>query len=202
MKKRSASTAWTAIRNFFNSKPSKKLFTRNEMLLFLKDYNRTAKIPMKPETVEAYRLLLTSSGYLTKAEAGVYRKLKKIPERFSATEARKKAYPSKIKTHKQLKTFNTFTQPMMLSKALNRVLLMNSSTQVPAVATRVDVVKKLWQYILLNELLDQKNPRRIVLNEALRPIFDPKKTGLESIGLFDITRLVGKELTPVKDGGK
>ena len=59
---------------------------------------------------------------------------------------------------------------------------------------RSEVAKKLWDYIKKNKLQDAKNRRNINADEALKAVFNGKKT----VTMFEMTALVSKHLLPVK----
>ena len=59
---------------------------------------------------------------------------------------------------------------------------------------RSEVAKKLWAYIKKNKLPDAKNRRNINADEALKAVFNGKKT----VTMFEMTALVSKHLLPVK----
>lgn len=55
---------------------------------------------------------------------------------------------------------------------------------------RTEVAKKLWAYIKKNNLQDKKNRRNINADDALKAIFNGKKT----VSMFEMTALVSKHL--------
>jgi len=59
----------------------------------------------------------------------------------------------------------------------------------PAPLTRIEVVKRLWEYIKTHALQDPKNPRMIRADAALRPVF-----GADSVSMFEMTQKVNKHL--------
>ncbi|MFA6537084.1 MAG: SWIB/MDM2 domain-containing protein [Patescibacteria group bacterium] len=58
---------------------------------------------------------------------------------------------------------------------------------------RMDVVKKLWEYIKKNNLQDKVNRRNINADEKLLKVFGGKKT----VNMFEMTKLVSKHLTNI-----
>jgi upstream activation factor subunit UAF30 len=60
--------------------------------------------------------------------------------------------------------------------------------------TRVDITKKLWQYIKKHGLQDAKERRMINGDAKLRPLFD----GKAKVSMFEMTKLVNQHLKPVK----
>ncbi len=84
------------VSKFFNSKRSNKIFTRGEYFRFVSDHNdrqRLRKNVLQDTTAETYRLLLMNAGFLRHEEAGVYRKLKKIPDDLTYSKCEQMAYP-------------------------------------------------------------------------------------------------------------
>ena len=55
---------------------------------------------------------------------------------------------------------------------------------------RIQVVKKLWEYIKKNDLQDKKNRRNINADAKLKPIF-----GKAQVSMFEMTKLVSKHLS-------
>ena len=55
---------------------------------------------------------------------------------------------------------------------------------------RGEVVKKLWDYIRLHGLQDQKNRRQINADENLKAVFG----GKEQVSMFEMTKLVSAHL--------
>lgn len=58
---------------------------------------------------------------------------------------------------------------------------------------RMDVVKKIWEYIKKNNLQNPNNKRNIIADEKLLPVFGGKK----EVSMFEMTKLVSKHLTDV-----
>ncbi|MBU1132289.1 SWIB/MDM2 domain-containing protein [Patescibacteria group bacterium] len=56
---------------------------------------------------------------------------------------------------------------------------------------RMDVVKKIWEYIKKNDLQNPKNKRNILADEKLLKVFGGKK----EVSMFEMTKLVSKHLT-------
>jgi len=57
--------------------------------------------------------------------------------------------------------------------------------------SRPEVTKKIWAYIKKNGLQDSVNRRNINADAKLAPIFDGKK----QVSMFDLTKLVSKQLS-------
>lgn len=51
---------------------------------------------------------------------------------------------------------------------------------------RTELTKKLWDYIKKNNLQDKKNRRQINADDALKAVFNGKK----SVSMFEMTKLV------------
>lgn len=51
---------------------------------------------------------------------------------------------------------------------------------------RTELTKKLWEYIKKNKLQDPKKKTQINADEALKKVFDGKK----SVSMFEMTKLV------------
>jgi chromatin remodeling complex protein RSC6 len=60
----------------------------------------------------------------------------------------------------------------------------------PKPRPRSQVAKDLWAYIHKNGLQDSKNKRNINADEALKKVFNGKKT----VSMFEMTKLVSKHL--------
>ncbi len=69
-----------------------------------------------------------------------------------------------------------------------------SSTLAPVVGSkpipRTEITKRLWAYIKKHGLQDNKNRRMINADETLKPVFG----GKSSVNMFDMTKLVSKQL--------
>ncbi|MFN0117772.1 MAG: SWIB/MDM2 domain-containing protein [Elusimicrobiota bacterium] len=76
-----------------------------------------------------------------------------------------------------------FMKPLQPSAQLAEIV---GSKPLP----RTEVTKKLWLYIKKHKLQDAKNRRNINADEALKPIFAPKK----QVSMFDMTKLISKHL--------
>ena len=55
---------------------------------------------------------------------------------------------------------------------------------------RTELTKKLWAYIKKNGLQDKKNRRNINADDALKAIFNGKKT----VSMFEMTKLVSRHV--------
>ncbi len=82
------------------------------------------------------------------------------------------------------KANSAFMKPMTISQDLAVVV---GKGPMP----RSEVVKALWVYIKKNKLQDEKNKRNINADEALKKVFDGKKT----VSMFEMTKLVSKHLS-------
>ncbi len=76
-------------------------------------------------------------------------------------------------------------QPMKLSEELAAVV---GKGPLP----RTEVIKKLWAYIKLNKLQDQKNKRNILPDEKLGKVLGGTK---KAVNMFEMTKLVSKHLS-------
>jgi len=56
---------------------------------------------------------------------------------------------------------------------------------------RMDVVKKLWEYIKKNNLQNPKNKRNILADDKLKKVFG----GKAEVTMFEMTKLVSKHLS-------
>jgi hypothetical protein len=74
--------------DFFNLKKSNKIFTRNEYFMALRNSD------LKDSYKDTVRCYLVRAGYLGNEEAGVYRKLKKIPYEMTISRLEREAYPN------------------------------------------------------------------------------------------------------------
>lgn len=79
---------WQALVDIFNTKKAGKIFTRNEVQMYV-DYTVDR---LSYERMDEYRCILTRAGFLAQVEPGVYRKIKKIPEKLTYYRARQLAY--------------------------------------------------------------------------------------------------------------
>lgn len=84
--------------------------------------------------------------------------------------------------------------PRKLNPALRRPLKV--SAELEAVVgkgpmPRMDVVKKLWEYIKSHGLQDSVNRRNINADAKLQVVFGGKKT----VNMFEMTKLVSKHLS-------
>jgi upstream activation factor subunit UAF30 len=55
---------------------------------------------------------------------------------------------------------------------------------------RTDAVKKIWLYIKKNKCQNPKNPREIMIDDKMRPVFKKEK-----ITMFEMAALIGPHLT-------
>lgn len=88
---------WELTKQFFNSKVSNKVFTRQEFILYIEKYG-AKYYPLG--AFDRYRCALSNSGYLFSEEPGVWRKLKFIPNDLTFTKARKQEHDN-IKLRRQ-----------------------------------------------------------------------------------------------------
>jgi chromatin remodeling complex protein RSC6 len=76
-----------------------------------------------------------------------------------------------------------FLKPVQPDEALAKVV---GSKPLP----RTDLTKKLWDYIKKNKLQDAKKRTQINADDALKPVFNGKK----SVSMFEMTKLVSGHL--------
>ena len=92
----------------------------------------------------------------------------------------KKAAPAKSAAAKPARKPNAaLMKPVQPDEALSAVV---GSKPL----SRGELTKKLWDYIKKNELQDAKNKRQINADDALKKIFNGKK----SVTMFEMTKLV------------
>lgn len=60
--------------------------------------------------------------------------------------------------------------------------------------SRIEIIKRLWDYIKKNKLQDKKNRRKINADAALKRVFGGKAV----VNMSEISRLVGKHLTQIE----
>jgi len=77
-----------------------------------------------------------------------------------------------------------FMKPMKPDGVLSAVV---GAAPIP----RTEITKKLWAYIKKNNLQDKVNKRNINADDALKAVFDGKKT----VSMFEMTKLVSKHLS-------
>jgi len=86
--------------------------------------------------------------------------------------------------------------PRKLNPALKKPLKLSADLEAvvgKGPMPRMDVVKKLWEYIKKNNLQDKVNKRNINGDEKLVKVFGGKKT----VNMFEMTKLVSKHLTNI-----
>jgi len=86
--------------------------------------------------------------------------------------------------------------PRKLNPALKRPLKVSADLEAvvgKGPMPRMDVVKKLWEYIKKNDLQDKVNKRNINADANLLKVFGGKKT----VNMFEMTKLVSKHLTNI-----
>ena len=93
--------------------------------------------------------------------------------------AKKKASKKPAKKKSARKPSAAFMKPMQISAALSPVI---GSGPYP----RTEVTKKLWAYIKKHGLQDSKKRTQINADDALKAIFNGKK----SVSMFEMTKLV------------
>ncbi len=98
-----------------------------------------------------------------------------------AAPAAKKAPAKKAKTAR--KPNAAFMKPLTPSAALAAVI---GSKPLP----RTDVTKKVWDYIKKHKLQDSVNRRNINADDALKAVFNGKKT----VSMFEMTKLISGHL--------
>ena len=80
-----------------------------------------------------------------------------------------------------------FLKPVQPDDALAKVV---GAKPVP----RTELTKKVWDYVKKNKLQDAKNKRQINADDALKAVFNGKK----SVTMFEMTALVNKHLVKSK----
>ncbi|MEK0427479.1 MAG: hypothetical protein RL618_1409 [Pseudomonadota bacterium] len=103
---------------------------------------------------------------------------KKAPAKKAAA---KKAPAKKAKTAR--KPNAAFMKPLTPSAALAAVI---GAKPLP----RTDVTKKVWDYIKKHKLQDSVNRRNINADDALKAVFNGKKT----VSMFEMTKLISGHL--------
>ena len=103
---------------------------------------------------------------------------KKAPAKKAAA---KKTPAKKVKTAR--KPNAAFMKPLTPSAALAAVI---GSKPLP----RTDVTKKIWDYIKKHKLQDSVNKRNINADDALKAVFNGKKT----VSMFEMTKLISGHL--------
>ena len=103
---------------------------------------------------------------------------KKAPAKKTAA---KKASAKKAKTAR--KPNAAFMKPLTPSAALAAVI---GAKPLP----RTDVTKKVWDYIKKHKLQDSVNRRNINADDALKAVFNGKKT----VSMFEMTKLISGHL--------
>ncbi len=76
-----------------------------------------------------------------------------------------------------------FLKPVQPDEALAKIV---GSKPLP----RTDLTKKLWDYIKKNKLQDAKKKTQINADDALKAVFNGKK----SVSMFEMTKLVSGHL--------
>ncbi len=87
--------------------------------------------------------------------------------------------------------------PRKLNPALKKPLKLTADLEAvvgKGPMPRMDVVKKLWEYIKKNNLQDKVNKRNINGDEKLVKVFGGKKT----VNMFEMTKLVSKHLSNIE----
>jgi upstream activation factor subunit UAF30 len=103
--------------------------------------------------------------------------------RSSARKSTKTAARKTTKRKSTRKPNAAFMRPVTPSPTLAPVV---GSTPIP----RTEITKRLWAYIKKHGLQDKKNRRMINADAALKPVFG----GKSSVNMFDMTKLVNKQL--------
>jgi chromatin remodeling complex protein RSC6 len=80
-----------------------------------------------------------------------------------------------------------FNKPVQPDEALAKVV---GAKPMP----RTELTKKVWDYVKKNKLQDAKNKRQINADDALKAVFNGKK----SVTMFEMTALVNKHLVKSK----
>ena len=91
--------------------------------------------------------------------------------------------PAKKEAPKKRKPNAAFLKPVQPDEALSAVV---GSKPLP----RTELTKKLWDYIKKNKLQDAKKRTNINADDALKVVFNGKKT----VSMFEMTKLVSGHL--------
>lgn len=91
--------------------------------------------------------------------------------------------PAKKEAPKKRKPNAAFLKPVQPDEALAAVV---GSKPLP----RTELTKKLWDYIKKNKLQDAKKKTNINADDALKAVFNGKKT----VSMFEMTKLVSGHL--------
>jgi upstream activation factor subunit UAF30 len=103
--------------------------------------------------------------------------------RSSARKSTKTAARKTTKRKSTRKPNAAFMRPVTPSPTLAPVV---GSKPIP----RTEITKRLWAYIKKHGLQDKKNRRMINADATLKPVFG----GKSSVNMFDMTKLVNKQL--------
>jgi len=93
-------------------------------------------------------------------------------------------------------TINFKTMVRKLNPALKKPLKVSADLAAVVGAgpmPRMDVVKKIWDYIKKNNLQNPSNKRNILADDKLQKVFGGKK----EVSMFEMTKLVSKHLSDV-----
>ncbi len=107
---------------------------------------------------------------------------KTVAKKAPAKKAAAKNAPAK-KAKTARKPNAAFMKPLTPSAALAAVI---GSKPLP----RTDVTKKVWDYIKKHKLQDSVNRRNINADDALKAVFNGKKT----VSMFEMTKLISGHL--------
>ncbi len=111
---------------------------------------------------------------------------KKEEKSSKTSSSKKKSAPAK-KKGKSSEKEPAFMMKMAIGEDLQPIV---GKEPLP----RTEVVKKVWEYIKEKGLQDKKEKRNINADEALQKVFGGKKT----VSMFEMTKLLRKQLTMVK----
>lgn len=108
-----------------------------------------------------------------------------MAKKSARSSARKSTKTAARKTKKKStrKPNAAFMRPVTPSPTLAPVV---GSKPIP----RTEITKRLWAYIKKHGLQDKKNRRMINADATLKPVFG----GKSSVNMFDMTKLVNKQL--------
>jgi upstream activation factor subunit UAF30 len=168
-----AKTPWEGVIGYFNEHKKGTHFLRREF--------KTNGISVNGKEVSmAYIdqsiLLLKRAGYLQHVADGVYKLTREIPN--SKRAVRRQAARGGI--------LPSFMQRQIVDLGLAHTIGLKSQ-----LATRTEVIKKLWAYIKLNGLQDPKNPRLINFDAELQAVF-----GEKTATMFELTKMVTAKVHP------
>ena len=118
----------------------------------------------------------------------------KYPPRKTAPAKTAKGTPTKKTTMKTAKTPKTSATPRKQSTTAPSTKPNEALAAVigPEAVARTQIIKKLWDYIKEHNLQDPTNKRNILADAKLKVVF-----GKDSVTMFELAGIVGKNLVPI-----